>query len=40
MLERVPEFEFGLLSANFISLFVKIFAVDPRLRLQILSPLK
>ena len=39
-LERVRDFKFGLQAANFLSLFVKIFAVGARLRLQILPSLK
>jgi hypothetical protein len=35
-LERVQEFDFGLLSENLILLGVKIFALGFRLRLQIL----
>ncbi len=39
-LEHVEISGFGLRTANFILKFVKIFAVDTRLRLQILPSLK
>ena len=40
LLEPVRDFGFGLQVASFISLYVKTFAVDTRLRLQILPKLK